>query len=188
MFLSMLITCLLGNALILKGEILPWFIMGVKLRVLSLYPMTKFKSLSSFLFHISRWLSTTNAPTLLILLHLTMNAWHNWTGCSVWHESRSNFRIPRNSFTCHWIRIASIVLCLDLQSLPTHVSEADQSCGVFWSLAWVTNEPNGWSSRMQSLRAWGSNTLVKLRFPSLYHCCAKCTTSFSKHCAQLCVW
>ena len=50
-------------------------------------------------------------------------------------RSRSNFRIPRNSFTCHWIRIASIVLCLDLQSLPTHVSEADQSCGVFWSLA-----------------------------------------------------
>ena len=49
----------------------------------------------------------------------------------------SNFRIPRNSFTCHWIRIASIVLCLDLQSLPTHVSEADQSCGVFWSLAYV---------------------------------------------------
>ena len=48
---------------------------------------------------------------------------------------RSNFRIPRNSFTCHWISIASIVLCLDLQSLPTHVSEADQSCGVFWSLA-----------------------------------------------------
>ena len=48
---------------------------------------------------------------------------------------RSNFRIPRNSFTCHWIRIASIVLCLDLQSLPTHVSEADQSCGVFWSFS-----------------------------------------------------
>ena len=47
----------------------------------------------------------------------------------------SNFRIPRNSFTCHWIRIASIVLCLDLQSLPTHVSEAEMSCGVFWSLA-----------------------------------------------------
>ena len=35
----------------------------------------------------------------------------------------SNFRIPRNLFTCHWIRIASIVLCLDLQSLPTHVNE-----------------------------------------------------------------
>ena len=51
---------------------------------------------------------------------------------------RSNFRIPRNSFTCHWIRIASIVLCLDLQSLPTHVSEADQSCGVFWSLAKIS--------------------------------------------------
>ena len=49
----------------------------------------------------------------------------------------SNFRIPRNSFTCHWIRIASIVLCLDLQSLPTHVSEADQSCGVFWRLAHI---------------------------------------------------
>ena len=43
--------------------------------------------------------------------------------------------VPRNSFTCHWIRIASLVLCLDLQSLTTHVSEADQSCGVFWSLA-----------------------------------------------------
>ena len=51
--------------------------------------------------------------------------------CFFW----SNFRIPRNSFTCHWIRIASIVLCLDLQSLPTHVSEAEMSCGVFWSLA-----------------------------------------------------
>ena len=51
---------------------------------------------------------------------------------------RSNFRIPRNSFTCHWIRIASIVLCLDLQSLPTHVSEADQSCGVFWTLAKIS--------------------------------------------------
>ena len=50
-------------------------------------------------------------------------------------QDRSNFRIPRNSFTCHWIRISSIVLCLDLQSLPTHVSEADQSCGIFWSLA-----------------------------------------------------
>ena len=50
-------------------------------------------------------------------------------------KERSNFRIPRNSFTCHWIRIASIVLCLDLQSLPTHVSEAEMSCGVFWSLA-----------------------------------------------------
>ena len=37
----MLIICLLGNALMLKGEILPWFILGVKLRVLSLYPMTK---------------------------------------------------------------------------------------------------------------------------------------------------
>ena len=31
MFLSMLIICLLGNALMLKGEILPWFILGVKI-------------------------------------------------------------------------------------------------------------------------------------------------------------
>ena len=38
-------------------------------------------------------------------------------------SERSNFRIPRNLFTCHWIRIASIVLCLDLQSLPTRVNE-----------------------------------------------------------------
>ena len=40
-----------------------------------------------------------------------------------YHKDWSNFRIPRNLFTCHWIRIASIVLCLDLQSLPTHVNE-----------------------------------------------------------------
>ena len=31
MFLSTFIACLLGNALILKGEILPWFILGVKI-------------------------------------------------------------------------------------------------------------------------------------------------------------
>ena len=43
----------------------------------------------------------------------------------------SNFRIPGHSFTCHWLRITSIVLCLDLQSLPTHVSEADQNGRVF---------------------------------------------------------
>ena len=53
---------------------------------------------------------------------------------SISREVGSNFRIPRNSFTCHWIRIASIVLYLDLQSLPTHVSEAEMSC-LFWSLA-----------------------------------------------------
>ena len=62
--------------------------------------------------------------------------------CSYFFWIGSNFRIPRNSFTCHWIRIASIVLCLDLQSLPTHVSEAEMSCGVFWSLAldWLTDD------------------------------------------------
>ena len=49
----------------------------------------------------------------------------------------SNCRIPGHSFTCHWIRIASIVLCLDLQSLPTHVSEVDQSGWVFCNLAFV---------------------------------------------------
>ena len=48
---------------------------------------------------------------------------------------QSNCRIPGHSFICHWIRIASIVLCLNLQSLPTHVSEADQSGQVFCSLA-----------------------------------------------------
>ena len=42
-----------------------------------------------------------------------------------------NCRIPCYSFTCHWIRIASIVLCLDLQSLPTHINEVDQSGRVF---------------------------------------------------------
>ena len=45
----------------------------------------------------------------------------------------SNCRIPGHSFICHWIRIVSIVLCLDLQSLPTYVSEADQSGRVFCS-------------------------------------------------------
>ena len=40
---------------------------------------------------------------------------------------RSNCRIPGHSFTCHYIRIASIVLRLDLQSLPTHVSEAEKA-------------------------------------------------------------
>ena len=48
----------------------------------------------------------------------------------------SNFRIPRNLFTCHWIRIASIVLCLDLQSLPTHVNELRsklRSCEPIWA-------------------------------------------------------
>ena len=31
-----------------------------------------------------------------------------------------SFRIPCHSFTCHWIRITFIVLCLHLWSLPTH--------------------------------------------------------------------
>ena len=43
------------------------------------------------------------------------------------------FRIPCHSFTCHWIRKASIVLCLVLESLTTHVNEVDQSGRVFCS-------------------------------------------------------
>ena len=69
----------------------------------------------------------------------------------------SNFRIPRNSFTCHWIRIASIVLCLDLQSLPTHVSEAEMSCGVFWSLAQIWKSKIClcfWEFYMQMFSLW----------------------------------
>lgn len=38
-------------------------------------------------------------------------------------KERSHFRIPGHSFTCHWIRLMSIVLCLDLPSLPTNVSD-----------------------------------------------------------------
>ena len=59
---------------------------------------------------------------------------------------RSNCRIPSHSLTCHWIRIASIVLCLDLQSLPTHVSEAEKSWGhlevgdEYHILGWVENK------------------------------------------------
>ena len=95
---------------------------------------------------------SSNSPRFISQLVLFANGfqlccYHNLSLCAQINNKRkkvwisrldkfwSNFRIPRNSFTCHWIRIASIVLCLDLQSLPTHVSEADQSCGVFWSLA-----------------------------------------------------
>ena len=42
-------------------------------------------------------------------------------------------RIPCHSFTCQWIRKASIVLCLVLESLTTHVNEVDQSGRVFCS-------------------------------------------------------
>ena len=72
-----------------------------------------------------------------------------WPQAGEWAEEYGNsgFRIPRNSFTCHWIRIASIVLCLDLQSLPTHVSEAQMSCGVFWSLAGTFSRNSGVTSR-----------------------------------------
>ena len=38
-------------------------------------------------------------------------------------KERSHFRIPGHSFTCHSIRLMSIVLCLDLPSLPTNVSD-----------------------------------------------------------------
>ena len=34
---------------------------------------------------------------------------------------------------------------------------------VLW-FAWLIDEPSGWSSPMQSLRVWGSNPLVTLRF------------------------
>ena len=47
----------------------------------------------------------------------------NWLNC----------RIPCQSFTCHGIRIAFIVSCLDLQSLPMHVKEVHQSDRVFCS-------------------------------------------------------
>ena len=50
-------------------------------------------------------------------------------------KTGSNCRVPGHSFTCHWIRIASLILCLDLQSLPIHVSEADQSGRILCSLA-----------------------------------------------------
>ena len=42
-----------------------------------------------------------------------------------------NYGIPCHSFICRWIRIASIVLRLVLESLPTHVNEVDQSGRVF---------------------------------------------------------
>ena len=62
---------------------------------------------------------------------------HSYCNYSNSFKCGKNINVCSNSFTCHWIRIASIVLCLDLQSLPTRVSEADQSCGVFWSLAHI---------------------------------------------------
>ena len=69
-------------------------------------------------------------------LHLfALTPLFEWPVSRVVLAHRSNCRIPSHSFTCHCIRIASIVLCLDLQSLPTRVSEADQSGRVFCSLA-----------------------------------------------------
>ena len=38
-----------------------------------------------------------------------------------WEVTRLNCRIPRHLFASHWIRIASIVIYLVLQSTPTHV-------------------------------------------------------------------
>ena len=46
-------------------------------------------------------------------------------------ESRLNCRILCHSIACYWLRKASTVLCLVLQSLPTHVNEVDQSDRVF---------------------------------------------------------
>ena len=46
---------------------------------------------------------------------------------------RLNCRIPCHSFTCHWIGIASIVLCLVLESFTSHVNEMNQSGRVFCS-------------------------------------------------------
>ena len=101
---------------------------------LHLYSLSK-KSISKFLtcnlnLHLYSLSEKSISKFLTCNLRKKINFKH-WS--IIW--KRSNFRIPRNSFTCHWIRIASIVLCLDLQSFPTHVSEADQSCGVFWNLA-----------------------------------------------------
>ena len=77
---------------------------------------------------------TASFLTFLKSVDCSCWAFFDWVQCEFWPDRfslyrfvdrqesyalRSNFRIPRNSFTCHWIRIASIVLCLDLQSLPT---------------------------------------------------------------------
>ena len=51
---------------------------------------------------------------------------------------RLSCRTPCHSFTCHLLRITFIVLCLDLQSLLTHVNEVDQSGCVFCSCSVFT--------------------------------------------------
>ena len=55
----------------------------LKSRVKSLYPMTKFKSLSSLLHDSLQWILIT----LLILLHLTLqNSCRIWTECFDWSD------------------------------------------------------------------------------------------------------
>ena len=49
------------------------------------------------------------------------------------HIPGLNYRIQGYLFTSHYIRIASIVLCLIVQNMRTHVNEVDQSGPEFYS-------------------------------------------------------
>ena len=65
-----------------------------------------------------------------------------------------NCRIPCHLFACHWIRIASIVLCFVLQRTPT-------------------NENNGgteWRGIQQLLRIMFSDNLICTLVPHLLRC------------------
>ena len=55
---------------------------------------------------------------------------------------RPSCRIPCHSFTCHWIRITFIVLCLNLQSLVTDVDEG----------GWCVQGVSMWKS--DYMKAW----------------------------------
>ena len=59
-------------------------------------------------------------------------------------KTELNYRIQGNLFACHWIRIASILICLVLQSVPTHVNEVDQSGPEFCSCLKLNSRYKKW--------------------------------------------
>ena len=51
-----------------------------------------------------------------------------------------NFRIPSHLLASHWIRIATIVIFLVLQTTPTHVNGEDGYSELAPSLVWKTGQ------------------------------------------------
>ena len=72
-----------------------------------------------------------------------------------------NYIIQGHLFTSPCIRIASIVLCVVLQNMPTHVSEVGQSGPVFYSCSVFVPF---WSSLLLvvSVKEWGGKFALAL--------------------------